>query len=110
MTDRRNGGALDREPSPDLPGPTPEALRHHVFEGLSDSDKLDRLHALYSGVASNVEDLRVATANREVVLGHKLAQLDYVVKCQKAIMAALNIPPPTEPPPAPPPARRRTDG
>lgn len=109
MKSRRNGGALETEPHPDLPGPTPEALTHHVFEGLSDSDKLDRLLSLYSGVVSKVEGLRMVQANREAELQQKLGQLDYVVKCQKLIMAALNIPAPTEPPPPLPPNRRRSD-
>lgn len=107
MSKRNGGGALDRERSPELPGPTDEALEHHVFEGLAtDSEKLDRLGALYSGLVSNVEGLRMEIANRDL----QLAQLDYVVRCQTTIMNHFKIPAPTEPPPpAQPPRRRRTD-
>lgn len=106
----KNGNGSERDP--DLPGAPPEEFRRHVFEGQSTDEKLDRLLALYSGVASRIESSQRATANLEIEVKQKLAKLDYIEKCQRLIMCALGIPLPTEPPPPPPsrPSRRRTDG
>jgi hypothetical protein len=106
----KNGDGRDRDP--DLPGQAPDVFDRHVFEGQSADEKLDRLLSLYSGVASHIHSSQRATANLEIEVRQKLGKLDYIEKCQRLIMAALNIQPPTEPPPPPAarPSRRRTDG
>jgi hypothetical protein len=108
----KNGNGNDRDP--DLPGPPPEALKRHVFEGLSPEDKLDRLLSLYSGLASKLESTRKDFANREADIHTKIdnltTKMDYVRDLERALLSHFDIRVPTEPPPpAPPPKRRRSD-